>query len=299
MTAPGFTGPAGDVLVPATAVEPAAGRERRGYAGLARRLGLSLLSAAISIGIVLFAWWAFLEYFNVSAFSGKGPTDVWHYLFGGGPVSATKAAADRRLMIEESRITLRDAGLGLLFGTVIAIAAAIAFNLWRSVERTFMPIAMVLRSVPLVAMTPVIALIFGRNLRTVTVVASVVTFFPTLVNFTLALRSTPKESIDLLHAYGASRFETLRKVQMPNALPALFASLRVAAPLALVGALLAEWLGTGEGMGAQILRAGAVSDYPSVWTRVVLVTLYSIILYNVIGAIESRMLARYAPNYGR
>ena len=282
--------------LPPTPVAPES-RERRGFSGLFRRIGLSVLSAVISIGIVLFAWWAFLEYFNVSAFSGKGPSDVWHYLFGGGGV--TKAAEHRRIMIDESKITLRDAGLGLVFGTVIAIAAAIAFNLWRSVERTFMPIAMVLRSVPLVAMTPVIALIFGRNLRTVTVVASVVTFFPTLVNFTLALRASPKESIDLMRAYGASRFETLRKVQMPKALPALFASLRVAAPLALVGALLAEWLGTGEGMGSHILGAGAVSDYPSVWTRVVLVTLYSIILYNVIGAIESRMLARYAPNYGR
>jgi ABC-type nitrate/sulfonate/bicarbonate transport system permease component len=287
-----------DLLAP---VQPAATttptRERRGLAGLFRRIGLSVLSAAISIAVVLFIWWAFLEYFNVSAFSGKGPSDVWHYLFGGGGV--TNAAEHRRTMIDESKITLRDAGLGLVFGTIIAIVAAIAFNLWRSVERTFMPIAMVLRSVPLVAMTPVLALVFGRNLRTVTVVASVVTFFPTLVNFTLALRATPKESIDLMRAYGASRYETLRKVQIPNALPALFASLRVAAPLALVGALLAEWLATGEGMGSHILRAGAISDYPSLWTRVVLVTLYSIILYNIIGAIESRMLARYAPNYGR
>ena len=73
----------------------------------------------------------------------------------------------------------------------------------------------------------------------------------------------------------------------------------VAAPLALVGALLSEFLATGEGLGSEILRAGALSDYSGLWARVVLVTLYSIILYKVIGGIEGRVLARYAPNYGR
>jgi ABC-type nitrate/sulfonate/bicarbonate transport system permease component len=269
-------------------------RRDRQAAGVALRLLGGLASAAASIGIVLFAWWAFLEYFNVSSFSGKGPSDVWHYLFSG-----PEASAHRTLMIDESKLTLRDASLGLVAGTIVAIGGAIAFNLYRPLERTFMPIALVLRSVPLIAMTPLIAIIFGRNLRTVTMIASIVTFFPTLVNVSLALRSAPKESIDLLRAYGASRFETLRKVQVPCALPALFASLRVAAPLALVGAMLAEWLATGEGMGSKILTAGALSDYASTWTRVVLVTLYSVILYKAIGAIERRMLARYAPSYGR
>jgi ABC-type nitrate/sulfonate/bicarbonate transport system permease component len=261
---------------------------------LAVRALKGLLSSAVSIGIILGGWWLFLEYFQVSPFIGKGPSDVWHYLFSG-----PTAAAHRRVMMDQSGITLRDAGLGLVAGTITAIAAAVAFNLSKAIERTFMPIAMVLRSVPLVAMTPLIVIIFGRNLRAVTIIAGIVTFFPTLVNLTLALRSTPRDSIDLLKAYGASPAATMRKVQIPSALPALFASLRVAAPLALVGALLSEFLATGEGLGSEILRAGALSDYSGLWARVVLVTLYSIILYKVIGGIEGRVLARYAPNYGR
>src|SRR5258708_38039673 len=143
----------------APAAVPSSGR---GPLDIVLRVLRGLAGAAVSIGIVIFAWWAFLEYFNVSAFSGKGPTDVWHYLFSG-----PQAAAHRSIMIDESKITLRDAALGLVAGTIIAVGAAIAFNLWRPVERTFMPIAMVLRSVPLIAMTPLIAIIFGRNLRTV------------------------------------------------------------------------------------------------------------------------------------
>ena len=135
-----------------------------------------------------------------------------------------------------------------------------------------MPIAMVLRSVPLVAMTPLIVLVFGRGLMAVTVIAGIVTFFPTLVNVTLALRATPQESIDLCRAYGASPRHTLRKVQVPSALPALFASLRIAAPLALVGALLAEWLATGQGLGYLIQTSMTLVGLQPAVGRVVLVT---------------------------
>ena len=157
-----------------------------------------------------------------------------------------------------------------------------------------MPIAMVLRSVPLVAMTPLIALIFGRGLVGVTVIAGIVTFFPTLVNVTLALRATPQASIDLFQAYGAGQLTTLRKVQLPSALPALFASLRVAAPLALIGALLAEWLATGRGLGYLMLQSETLSDYNMLWAATVLVTAYSVFLYTAISGVEKRVLVRFS-----
>ena len=151
-----------------------------------------------------------------------------------------------------------------------------------------MPMAIVLRSVPLVAMTPVIALIFGRGLLAVTVIAGIVTFFPVLVNVSLALRDTPQASLDLCQAYGAGSFTTLRKVQFPTALPALFASLRVAAPLALVGALLAEWLATGEGLGYLMLQSMTLSNYNMLWAATALVTV----------VLRARLLASSAPSNG-
>jgi ABC-type nitrate/sulfonate/bicarbonate transport system permease component len=257
------------------------------------RLARGLLGMVVSAVVVLGAWMLFLRVFHVNHFIGKGPLDVWRYLF----VSAN-AAANRTAVLHESMTTLRDAAFGLVAGTVAALACAVAFNLFRSVERTFMPIAMVLRSVPLVAMTPLIVLIFGRDLRTIAVIAGIVTFFPTLVNVTLALRWAPRDSIDLCRAYGASPAKTLWKVQVPAALPALMASLRIAAPLALVGALLAEWLATGKGLGYRILQVGALSDYNGLWSRVVLVTLYSFVLYRLIGAAEKVVLRRFAPARG-
>jgi ABC-type nitrate/sulfonate/bicarbonate transport system permease component len=279
-----------DALAAAGAVGPAARRPPR---GIGLRVLKGLLSAVVSIGVVLGAWWLFLTVFHVKPFVGKTPVDVWHYL-----VTSSQAAAHRKQIFHESGTTLRDAGLGLVAGTVAAVACAVAFNLWRPAERALMPMAMVLRSVPLVAMTPLIVLIFGRDLKAITVIAGIVTFFPTLVNVTLALRWTPKESMDLCQAYGASPLATLWKVQVPNALPALLASLRIAAPLSLVGAMLAEWLATGKGLGYKLLQSGALSDYSGLWSRVVLVTLYSVLLYKLIGVVERLVLARFAPQRG-
>jgi ABC-type nitrate/sulfonate/bicarbonate transport system permease component len=250
--------------------------------------GRRVLSGLITVAVILAAWILFLKVFNISPFIGKGPLDVWRYLF-----SDPTSGASRQELLDESGITLRDALLGLVAGTIAAIACAIAFHLSQTASSVFMPLAMVLRSVPLVAMTPLIVGIFGRDLAAITVISGIVTFFPTLVNMIVALRETPREALDLCRAYGASTTGTLRKVQIPAALPSLFASLRIAAPLSLVGALLAEWLATGQGLGYGLLNASAVADYNGLWARVVIITLYSTLLYSLVGVAERLVLHRF------
>jgi ABC-type nitrate/sulfonate/bicarbonate transport system permease component len=247
-----------------------------------------MASAFISVAAVLLAWQLFLWLFHLNHFIGKGPLDVWNYM-----VTDHGAAANRSTLLAESGVTIRDALLGLVSGTVLGVAAAVAFVIWSPVEQAVMPVAMTLRAVPLVAMTPLIVLMFGRDLSAVSVIAGIVTFFPTLVNVAVALRATSKESTDLCRAYGASAAMTLRKVQLPAAVPALMSSLRIAAPLALVGAMLAEWLATGKGLGYQIVSAAAQSDYSGLWSRVALATGFSLILYALIAAAERRVLHRF------
>jgi ABC-type nitrate/sulfonate/bicarbonate transport system permease component len=142
-------------------------------------------------------------------------------------------------------------------------------------------------------MTPLIVGIFGRNLQAVTIIAGLITYFPTLVNVTLALRRTPRGSMDLLEAYGAGPLRILMKVQVPTAIPALFGALRVSAPLARTGALLAEWLATGAGLGNEIILAQAQSEYGLLWSAVVLATIYAVLLYNGIGLAERLVMRRF------
>jgi ABC-type nitrate/sulfonate/bicarbonate transport system permease component len=253
-----------------------------------KAVALRLLTMVLSIVLILVVWQLFLEIFGIDPFIGRGPVEVWDFLTTG------QIGADARQQLWDASVTtLTDAGIGLFAGASIAVICALVFNLAPSAESTFMPMAIVLRSVPLVAMTPLITLIFGRGLLAVTVISGIVTFFPVLVNVSLALRSAPKAAIDLCHAYGADAATTLRKVQIPTALPALFASLRIAAPLALVGALLAEWLSTGHGLGYLMLQSGSLSNYNMLWSATALVTIYSVVAYSLIAAIEKIALAKY------
>ncbi|MGI3903152.1 MAG: ABC transporter permease [Janthinobacterium lividum] len=251
---------------------------RRGTSGsIASRLG----EAVLFVLAALIAWWAFLRLTGVSPFIGKGPLDVWAYL------TAPSGSADNRAaLVAEAIVSFRDGTIGLVAGTTAAVTASGVLSVWPALRRVLIGPAMALQSMPLIAITPVIVLIFGRGLTTVAVVGSVVCFFPMLVNVTLALARVPHGALDLARVYGASPLAILLKVRLPSALPSLFASLRLAAPLAVTGAMLAEWLATGQGLGYAILQATVTSDYDGLWARVVIAVILSLSLYWLIGLIE-------------
>jgi ABC-type nitrate/sulfonate/bicarbonate transport system permease component len=260
----------------------------------ARSAGRVLLPLAVSAVVVLLLWVVFLEVFGIRRLIGKTPLDVWNWL-----VTDPKAAANRDVVFANLAVTFRDAGVGFVAGMTAAIVVAVLFVLFRSIEQTFLPVAMLLRSVPLVAMAPVIVLIFGRDLVGVAVIGGIVVFFPALVNIVFGLRSAPRQSRDLVLAYGGSPWTVMRKVALPSALPALFASARISVPGALIGALLAEWLATGQGIGSGMLTAIAGFRYGEMWASVVLVTGSSILLYALVGVLESIVLARFGMAPGR
>lgn len=284
---------------------PVMGGQERGNGIFGRELAMRFLRSlgllVISVAVILGLWLAFLWITGVSSFIAKNPVDVWHYFFGGAVdssvVTAEQASANRHLIWGNLGVTAWDAVWGYLAGTVIAIVVSIVIVTSRVLERAFMPIAVALRSVPLVAMVPLIALVFGRGLMSVTVIAGIVTFFPTLVNVVVGLRAAPSLSVDVVIAYGGGTSQVLRKVALPAALPSLFASARIAAPAALLGAVIAEWLATGKGLGALMLNSTTTSAYDTLWAAVVVLTLVSILVYGVIALVESAVLARFGqPN---
>ncbi len=253
----------------------------------------------LSIVVILALWEGFIRIYHIQPIVAKDPLDVWRYLFTQHASRAhglRSAAQNRSVLFHNLAITLHDAGIGYVAGIVLALAVACVFVLQRPLEQAFMPVALMLRAVPLVAMTPLITLIFGRGTMAVAVIVGIVCFFPALVNVMLGFRSTPAARIELLEAYGASRLTVLLKVRLPSAWPSIFASLRINVPAAVIGALLAEWLATGKGSGQEMLTVQNTFDYGELWSAVVLVTLVSVLAYSVVSAIEASVLARYAPD---
>jgi ABC-type nitrate/sulfonate/bicarbonate transport system permease component len=260
---------------------------REATRGILRALGRSLLTFALTLVAVLVLWVGAIELFGISSYVAKGPADVWAYL-----VTDPDAGEHRALLSEELGVSLVDAFIGFVAGLVVALLGATAFRLSKGVEHALMPVAMLLRSVPLIAMAPLIILIFGRDVATVAVVAGIVVLFPALVNIAFGLRSASPQMLDVVTVYGGSSWTTLRKVALPASLPSFFAAVRISVPGALTGALLAEWLATGDGIGSMIQQAYSQVQFSLVWSAVVVITLVSLVLYNVVQMVESIVLSR-------
>lgn len=257
------------------------------------RLGRTFLAVALTLAVMCGIWQGAISAFHLSPFVAKGPLDVYRYL-----TSAPGAASDRAQLLSALAVTVRDAALGYVAGTLAAVGVALAVVWRRSVAQTVMPVAIALRSVPLVAMVPVLTLVFGQGLASVAVIAGIVTFFPTLVNVAHGLRSAPDAAFDLFSAYGATDWVVLRKARLPYALPAVFASARIAAPGALLGAILAEWLSTGQGLGDLMVTSSSTANYSMLWSAVVAITAVSVLIYNAVSAIERPVVARLGTGAG-
>lgn len=248
-----------------------------------------LLNMLLSLAVVVVIWIAFLAIFEIDPLVAKSPGAVWRYLF-----TSPDAGAHRDLVRTGLSRTLLDAGLGFVAGLVAAIVVALIFVLVRSVEQAVLPVAVVLRSIPLVALTPLLTLVFGRGLMATTVISGLVVFFPALVTMTFGLRSTSAQTVDLCRAYGAGGWTVARTVMLPSAVPAIFASARVGLAGALIGAMLAEWLATGEGLGEVMIEAPNTFDYDSLWAAVAALTVVSVLAYNLVAAVEAVVVPRFS-----
>ncbi len=212
-------------------------------------------------------------------------------------MSAETARAQLR---EAWLVTLANAGIGFVtVGLVLAMVIAASFVLFKPFEFAFMPIAMLLRSVPLVAMAPVLLLIFGQGKLGIATIGAIVVLFPALVNIALGLRSASPMSLDLIKVNGGSDLRTLLMVRVPSALPALFASIRISVPGAIVGAMLAEWLSGFTGLGGILNDYKGRGNFGGVWAIVVVSVVTSIVGYAIAAIIESAALAAWGPNAGR
>lgn len=248
-----------------------------------------LLSTALVVVLIVSGWWLMILALKLDPLSAKTPADVFHYVF-----THADAAEHRAELGKALGKTLGDAFLGYLAGMALGAILAAGTSLSRTVERAVLPIAMVLRSVPLVALTPIITLVFGHGLLAVTAVAAIVVFFPTFVNVLLGLRSTPRPFRDLVDAYGGNRLQAFVKIQIPSAIPAFMASARIAVPAALIGVIVAEWLVSGGGVGQYMIESQHSLDYGALWSAAVGLTVASALLYALVGWLERLVLKRIA-----
>lgn len=168
-------------------------------------------------------------------------------------------------LVRHLSYTLSEAGVGLLISAVFAIGVAGLSVAVPAVGRALLPFAVALRSTPVVALAPLITLMIGRGFAAGAAVVAIAAFFPIMINASRGFASIQATHGELLHVLAASKWQTFRYVRVPFALPHIFAGLRVAAPVAVLGAMLAEWLTGTPGIGYLILDAASMREQELLW----------------------------------
>ena len=231
------------------------------------------------------AWWVFLWALSVPEMLGKTPLDVVHYVTLGPSAPAVRARLLEALA-QTLPLTLGGMALGLFF----AFGLAVSSRLMPRFTQAFLPVALVTQSMPLVALTPLLVLLLGRGVAVTLWITISVTFFPAYVLLAQGLAQVPQAILELPRAYGARAWAELRLVAIRAALPWLFAAMRLAVPRALLGVMIAEWLATGKGLGNLLNQSRGQLDFTMIWTVALVSVLISVGLYQVVLALERRVL---------
>ncbi len=255
---------------------PAWGMGRFGWSAAGRAAlpyVLPPLIAAVFAGI---AWelWAGLT--DVSKFVVPRPSAVVETLFN-----------DFGFFVTEGLRTLGVAvgGLALGTGTALALASLMAHSRW--LERALLPIAIGIKVTPIVAVAPLFVIWFGFGWEPKLAIAAMITYFPVLINAIVGLRDVDPSALDFLRSLRASSFEIYRILRVPSALPYLFAALKIAATLSLIGAVVAEFFAAGQGgLGAVIALENRELRLDRLFAAVVMLTGIGVFLNIVISIAE-------------
>jgi ABC-type nitrate/sulfonate/bicarbonate transport system permease component len=209
---------------------------------------------------IVVLWWLASGTLFQASHAIPSPVDVVAKFF---------SANDWQITISNLSGTLASAAKGYVYGNIAALLLAVLVLLLPFLEQVATQVAIVTYCLPLVAIGPILVIVSGRESPSgaSVVLAGLSVFFTTVVGALLGLRAAPRTSLDLIAAYGGTKFTQLRKVQLISALPNLFASLKIAAPAAFLGAVLAEYLGSGgdQSLGRALIAAQTNSDAPELW----------------------------------
>ncbi len=189
--------------------------------------------------------------------------------------------------------TLAMAAAGLVVGMALGTALAVAVWSSRVVSGMMTPIALIMRSVPVVAMIPVLARVFGYGWTTVLVITSAVSFFPAFVLVGARLRDAPPATSDLMAVLGASRVTLLRRLLLPHAVPGLLVAFRLTASTAVLGAMLAEYLMGGRGLGTLFAQSVSFYQVDRAWGTALVATVVSVACFVAARAVERWGVARF------
>jgi NitT/TauT family transport system permease protein len=249
---------------------------RRRSAGRLRNL---LPYVTLIAGIAL--WWGFTKVSDLPAFILPPPDAVWRRFL--------ETLTDGSLL-QHTLATSSEVLAGLFLGLVVATILGYTLAKSSVLEQLLAPYVVASQSIPTVAIAPLLVIWFGPGRLSKVLVATLIVFFPVLVNTVVGVRSVPDELYDLMRSLRASRWQIFTKLEIPSALPILFGGLKIGATLSVIGAVVGEFVGADEGLGFLINLGRGMYDTPLVFVAIFTLVALALALYGGVNLLERWML---------
>jgi ABC-type nitrate/sulfonate/bicarbonate transport system permease component len=207
------------------------------------------------------------------------------------PVQVVKAFVEELpVLMEHSMVTLTEALIGLLLGILLGFVMAVLMDQFEPLYKAFYPLIVLTQTVPTVAIAPLLVLWFGYEMAPKVILIVITTFFPIAVGLLNGFKSADRDSINLLRAMGAGRWQIFKIVKLPGALSQFFAGLRISASYAVVGAVISEWLGGFSGLGVYMTRVKKAFAFDKMFAVILLISLISLLLMKGVDLLQKKCM---------
>jgi NitT/TauT family transport system permease protein len=253
---------------------PARVAHRNSAKPFTRRLK-AILTPFVGVAVILIAWTLVTAIFTIPDYLLPSPFVV-----------LKRISTDWTLLSRSFGYTLFEVVAGFLASVLIGIPVAFFVVISRPIERILMPVIVASQAVPKVAIAPLLVIWLGFGLLPKIVISFLIAFFPVLVSTSTGLRSVETDMLDLVRSMGASTTKIMFKVRLPSALPQIFAGLKVAISLSVVGAIVGEFVGSDRGLGYVLMTASGSLDGTLVWAALVVLIVLGVALFQMIAMLE-------------
>ncbi len=245
----------------------------------------SFLIPTLVMVSVLIAWEAGTRAFHVPAFLLPSPSMIADAIY-----------RNSTILLRESAITAVEIAVGFALSILVGVPLALAIFMWPAFARTVYPLLVSSQAIPKVAIAPFFLVWFGFGLLPKVLIAFLIAFFPVVINTVMGLASIEREKVYLAQTMGLGPLATFFKIRMPHALPSIFAGFKIAITLAVVGAVVGEFVAGQAGLGYLLLIANGSMDTALMFAGLAALTFLGIVFFLLIGVLERIVLPPHAGN---
>lgn len=232
-----------------------------------------------AIALVLIVWQMISSFGIVDRFMLPSPLQVGKVFISEFPT-----------LMEHSVVTLSEAFLGLALGITLGFLMAVLMDQFEPLYKAFYPLVVLTQTIPTVAIAPLLVLWFGFEMTPKVILIVITTFFPIAVGLLDGFKATDPDSMNLLRAMGAGKWQVFRYIKLPGAMSQFFSGLRISASYAVVGAVISEWLGGFSGLGVYMTRVKKAYSFDKMFAVIFLISIISLLLMKGVDLLQKKCM---------